>query len=59
MAKPVNTRRGSATNPVSRSSTTEANDTLDEPTVFEARAMRTTSPPMVEGSTLPTRRPTT
>src|SRR5438876_358359 len=55
VAKPVNTRRGNATNPVSRSSTTEANDTLDEPTLFEARAMRTTSPPMVEGSTLPTR----
>ena len=44
--------------PVSRSSTTEPNDTSGEPTVLDARAMRTTSPPIVDGSTLPASSPT-
>ena len=55
--KPRNTSRGSAMNPESRSKTTEANETLPEPVVVAPRLTRTTSPPIVEGSTFPTNCP--
>ena len=55
--KPRNTSSGSATNPVSRSRTTDANATDEEFTVFDARDTRSTSPPIVDGSTLPTNSP--
>ena len=43
--------------PLSRSRTTEPNAIVVEPTFFAQRATRTTSPPMVDGSTLPTNWP--
>ena len=57
IAKPSSVRSGSATKPVSRSMTTDANAMSPVPVVFEARLMRRTSPPIVDGSTLPTNWP--
>ena len=48
---------GSATNPVRRSRTTEAKAVLLDPVDFAPRETRRTSPPMVEGNTLPTNWP--
>ena len=56
-ANPMNTRSGNATKPVRRSSTTEPKAMGDESTVAEARDTRSTSPPIVEGRTLPTNWP--
>ena len=56
-AKPTTTSNGSAIMPLSRSSTTEPNATEVESTFLAQRATRTTSPPMVDGSTLPTNCP--
>ena len=54
IANPVNTSSGNATNPVSRSSTTDPKAIGEESTVVEARETRSTSPPIVDGRTLPT-----
>ena len=54
IAKPMNTSSGSATKPVSRSSTTDPKAIGEESTVVEARETRSTSPPIVDGRTLPT-----
>ena len=54
----MNTRSGSATKPVSRSSTTEPNAMLRRADRGRgARLTRSTSPPIVDGSTLPTNWP--
>jgi hypothetical protein len=55
--KPTTTRTGSATNPLSRSMATEANDTGAEPVDLAPRLTRRTSPPIVEGSRFPTNWP--
>ncbi len=57
MRKPRNVSSGSATKPVRRSSTTDANATSVEPVSFETRLMRSTSPPTVDGSAFPTNCP--
>ena len=56
-AKPISERSGSATKPLSRSMTTDANAMSLAPVVFAARLTRSTSPPIVDGSTLPTNCP--
>ena len=56
-AKPSNERSGSATKPLRRSMTTDANAMSPVPVVFVARLTRRTSPPMVDGRTLPTNCP--
>ena len=55
--KPNRQRSGSATKPLSRSSATEANAVSLDPMFLADRLMRRTSPPIVDGSTLPTNWP--
>ena len=55
--KPRISKNGRATNPVSRSSTTDANATSRAPMSRAVRVTRSTSPPTVDGSTLPTNWP--
>ena len=55
--KPRNTSNGSATKPVSRSSTTDANDDLGRADGVRRPRDAQTSPPIVDGRTLPTNRP--
>ena len=54
MTNPSRHSTGSARNPVSRSSATAANAVSVVPTSLALRDTRTTSPPMVDGRTLPT-----
>jgi hypothetical protein len=49
--------KGSTTNPVSRSRTTDANDAGGFPVLAESLTTRTTSPPTVDGRKLETNRP--
>ena len=53
----MNVRSGSATKPLSRSMTTDAKATSPAPVDLAARLTRSTSPPIVDGSTLPTNWP--
>ena len=53
----MNVRSGSTTKPLSRSMTTDAKAMSPVPVDFAARLTRSTSPPMVDGSTLPTNWP--
>jgi Tfp pilus assembly protein PilV len=55
--KPTIVSSGSATKPLRRSMTTDAKATSPVPVDFVARLTRRTSPPMVDGSTLPTNWP--
>ena len=57
MASPTSVSRGSTTQPLTRSSTTDANEPGVSPVVAPNRLTRTTSPPIVEGSTLLTNIP--
>jgi hypothetical protein len=54
---PAKVMRGSTTHPLSRSRTTEAKVAGVSPFSWESRETRTTSPPMVVGSTLETNWP--
>ena len=56
-SRPTRVITGSTSQPVSRSSTTEANDAADSPFSFESRDTRSTSPPIVVGSTFDTNNP--
>ena len=57
MRSPISVSRGSTSQPLRRSSTTEANEPGDSPLPAERRVMRSTSPPIVEGRKFPTNNP--
>ena len=56
-ANPTMVMTGSTSQPVSRSSTTDANVPGDSPVSRDRRLTRSTSPPMVVGSTFDTNWP--